>query len=122
MNQKEILEFIQQNPEVVAQAGQLVQQEKNTVTLDKPQDKSEPKSAPSISISELLAQPHIQSIISLYIKNSGKQFQWDIVLRYTLAFTAIGIAGFLGYYDKMDSTMGVLIGSVLGYMFGRKEG
>ncbi len=118
MKQEDIIELMQQNPELIKQAQLAVQQKEGT----EKKDEEKPNSNPSMSIVELLSMPHIQGLITLYLKNSGKQFQWDIVLRYGLAFTAIVIAGVLGYYDKMDSTMGVLIGSVLGYMFGRKEG
>jgi len=51
-----------------------------------------------------------------------KHHKWESIPRYILTLTALCIGGWLSYEGKLDATMGVLLGSVLGYMFGKKEG
>ncbi len=120
MNFEEIEKVIKENPELIGQVEQAM------VEKEEPNNNNV---AIIPAILRVLAMPQIQSLITLHIesKKQGAEIQgglikWDTILRYGLTFVAIIAGGVLSYNDKLDPTMGVLLGSVIGYMFGRKNG
>ncbi|MRG71574.1 hypothetical protein GH722_07335 [Alphaproteobacteria bacterium HT1-32] len=53
-------------------------------------------------------------------RNAGHQ-KINIIGKYILVFTVIIAAVLLSFYDKFDSTIGVLFGTLIGYFFGRSK-
>ncbi|MDO6583204.1 hypothetical protein Q4491_17825 [Photobacterium sp. 2_MG-2023] len=65
---------------------------------------------------------HFQKFSNRWMEARFKKHLLDTWPRYILAGGALVAATWLTYEGKMDSTMGVLFGSILGYMFGKKDG
>ncbi len=120
MDKNELMRVIEENPALLEQANQMVgeQAEENNVERD---SEETGKIGLMSALKELLSMPPVQNLVTLYVEKSNRNISIENYLKYGLAFTAIAIAGVLGYFGKMDSTMGVIIGSVMGYMFGQKN-
>ncbi|WDE09699.1 hypothetical protein [Thalassomonas haliotis] len=70
---------------------------------------------------EFISSEKGQKLLVKPFQQKNKESHREHLPLYLLAFAVIMIGAFLSYQGKMDSTMGVLLGSVMGFMLGRKN-
>jgi len=73
------------------------------------------------TITALLANKQLQEVMIEFTKAQASKSKADSYLRYALGMIAVCGGIFLSYHDKLDPTIGVILGSVIGYMFSKKD-
>ncbi|KAB1510135.1 hypothetical protein [Photobacterium damselae] len=91
----------------------------NKTSEQKPQSKSSVDL--DVLIKNALENPELMKVISAHIVSNTSKFRIETYLKYTLAALTIIATAALSYTSKLDPTMGVISGSILGYLFSKKD-
>ena len=96
----------------------VVPKNENVVSIEKT---GKAKSDLPSLIATILQNKQLQDIMIEFTKAQVSKSKADSYLRYALGMIAVCGGIFLSYHDKLDPTIGVLLGSVIGYMFSMKD-
>ncbi len=63
---------------------------------------------------------HCLEHITQYLSNAGQNQRTELWVRAIVILAIIIVVALLTYYGKFDSSTGVLMGTLVGYIFGKK--
>lgn len=72
-------------------------------------------------VERMLSMPNVNQLITVHITSKVEHFKWIIIAKTLITLSIVGSGVYLSYTDTFNPTIGVIFGSIVGYILGNRN-